>query len=169
MNSSRLNGPQRGVLAVCGACCCLIAGCDEQPAHYQAALRVAVRGEVTLNGVPLSQGRIQFECREGAELVLATASVIEGRFDLPATIGPLAGRNLVRIESEEIEDVEAVALAQSGKRLKIERFDIPARYNRETELSSHFRIGIENVVQYQLTTKPKDKGSSLQAGGELPI
>lgn len=59
--------------------------------YAPAAPRVAVAGEVTLNGNPVRWGSVTFHPAAGAALPVVTARVMGGKFSLPAEMGPVVG------------------------------------------------------------------------------
>jgi acetyl esterase/lipase len=60
-------------------------------AYYTpAAVRVAVAGEITLDGSPVRWGSLTFR-PEGDQLPIVTARVMAGRFNLPKEQGPAVG------------------------------------------------------------------------------
>ncbi|MDR0521454.1 MAG: hypothetical protein LBH00_06335 [Planctomycetaceae bacterium] len=65
--------------------------------------RVAVQGEVTLDGKPLAEGNIEFASLPGISPAAATGAVIKnGTFSIPAEFGLIPGQEyLVRFTAQE--------------------------------------------------------------------
>lgn len=122
----------RARLVVCLLVILCIGGCS-RPSGPQ---RVAVQGLIDLDGEPLKAGRISFEPVEGTSGPSAVATVTDGAYQLNERIGPIVGKNKVRIESLPdpgfaIDDEAAYAQADEQKKGRpvLPREVIPPEYN----------------------------------------
>ena len=129
---------------------CLIittTGCDSAPKID----RGAIKGEVLLDGEPISQGRIVFEPAGGNKGPSAGSSITNGKFEISEEKGAVLGKNVVRIN----------ATKSSGKKVKSSMSDemidelveaVPEKYNKNTTLEKEISSG-ENEFKFELTTK----------------
>jgi hypothetical protein len=117
--------------------------------------RVAVTGNVTLDGNPLSQARILFISNAGGGTVKATALVEDGKFAMDATHGPLAGTARVEIHPELIELDQLEAERQDNPRQRVDPrpLTIPSRYNSATELAAVVSHSEENQFTFELSSR----------------
>jgi len=92
----------------------------------------AVKGEVTLDGQPLAQGRILFEPAPGNTGPVAGASIINGRYDIPADKGVAAGKQIVRINANKKTGKQVPGM--SGEPIDELVEAIPPQYNAQSTL-----------------------------------
>jgi hypothetical protein len=104
----------------------LAAGCGGTP-------RRPLAGTVTLDGVPLATGLIQFEPAEGDGLT-SGAVITAGRYEIPGGRGLPPGRYRVRISAAEESRVAPATAAPGEIFLPPGKDLIPARYNAASEL-----------------------------------
>lgn len=111
--------------------------------------RVPVAGEVTLDGMPLDKGTIEFHPTSGSGF---TGGVIsDGKFEIPAEKGALPGEYVVKIYATgellepEVDPDEPPGPEAEDRPLPSER--IPARYNAESELTA--TVGEEGATDLQ--------------------
>jgi hypothetical protein len=146
--------PFRGFVATLFAT--LVPGCGSGPTDFDADLRRAVTGEVTLDGQPLSHARILFEPRASAGVnTQASADVVDGRFSIPIQRGPAAGEYCVLFDAVILDDVEAVRQAQGGARPKLEHVDIPRRYSAPPGVPVFVSLDGPNSLRLELVSKPR--------------
>ncbi|MBL9153781.1 MAG: alpha/beta hydrolase [Verrucomicrobiales bacterium] len=74
--------------------------------YAPAPQRVAVAGEVTLNGNPVRWGSVTFHPAAGVTLPVVTARVMAGKFSLPADQGPVVGGNRLTFSASTWETTQ---------------------------------------------------------------
>jgi hypothetical protein len=117
---------------------CVLLGCGSPP----GPTRVAVEGEVLLDGSPLEEGMIRFIPAKGVDGPAATAKVIHGQFSLTRREGPVVGRHRVEIEATgyqdfTIDDEEAFAAAFArNPRSPLGQNPVPTGYNERSTLTA---------------------------------
>lgn len=112
-------------------------GCGSADADDPRGLRVAVQGEVTLDGKPLSRARITFVPLDGQATVKAVGVIQDGHYEIAAEHGPLVGRMRVEIQPEALELEEFEQQRKQNPRLRDNSaVEIPIRYNTRSELQA---------------------------------
>jgi len=101
---------------------------------------VAVSGTVTLNGVPLDQGTVLIKWPGSA----AGGEIANGKFAIPADLGPVPGKHRVEISSLEggskvTSTDPAKAMEEANGPPPVER--IPANYNIQSTLTAEVKAG----------------------------
>lgn len=109
----------------------LCAGCADEPP------RIAVYGQVTLDGRPVKEGTISFRSRDGS--VVSTGTIKDGEFQIPPERGPLEGEN--RIEIYGVQQ----ASGEEPRR-------VPVGYNAQSNLVTDLQPNL-NVLRLNLTTR----------------
>ncbi|WP_145353429.1 hypothetical protein [Roseimaritima multifibrata] len=109
-------------------------------------------GTVSLDGVPLDRGTIEFHPVTAGTITGGT--IREGKFDIPAAQGAMPGSYEVRIYSTDLEgtavpDPEAPPGPESARPAKPEL--IAKRYNVESELEIEVEDGGNTELDFQLT------------------
>ena len=134
----------------------LLVGCGGQP----AIPRAAVTGTVTVDGTPLPKGKIVFTPAEGNASLIATAQVVEGRFETPEAFGPIPGMQRVEIISTDdggyAPDDEAAMerwVAEGRKPIKVVR--IPPQYQKDGTLKAEVRMDGPNEFEFELVSNEK--------------
>jgi len=155
----RRNGCSVGLLALISlvAVGCNDGGTDDLP-------REPISGTVSYDGKPLANGTIQFQPASQAEGMAAGGMVINGRFDVPRSEGPVPGKYKVQIDSiDETISVPAPDPPPSPdgdafpgelkilapKKMMKKRL-IPPRYNSQTELVGEVKAGGPNTYKFDL-------------------
>lgn len=114
--------------------------------------RLSVDGTVTFDGQPLKDGSIVFNPLAETKSPTAGAEIVDGRFAIQRSGGPLAGRFRVEI----------TAAGPTGRKVPNLRGDgmvdeytqcLPARYNRETELQAEVTAAGPNHFEFALRSK----------------
>lgn len=106
----------------------LFAGCGDDK-------RMKVGGEVTVDGVPVEYGFINFKPINGTAGPTAGSNITEGKYDVPSAKGPFAGEFRVEIvaiktvNKRSVDMVTGERLAQSSQRF------LPKKYNEQSELT----------------------------------
>jgi hypothetical protein len=113
--------------------------------------RAAVSGKVTLDGLPVEQGRITFIPSEGNQGATAGAVILNGAYHVPASNGVVIGTNRVEIHATR-KTSKQFPSAYTGKPLDERAEVVPARYNEKSELVRDIRPG-KNVLDFDLESK----------------
>lgn len=103
----------------------------------------SVEGTVTLDGVPLAQGTINFGPKAGASGTATGAEIKDGKYSTRASEGEMS----VTIRSQKEETF------QDPERGEITNLTetIPSRYNQQSELKAMIGPG-KNTVNFDLTS-----------------
>jgi hypothetical protein len=160
IDSVRLRTPasvfvRRGVLVVL-AVLPLAVGCG---GRASGPLRVAARGEVRVDDVPLKAGVIRFVPQAKGPVALTT--IKDGRFALSAADGPALGKNSIEIVAvpmanplEGATDIRKAwtdyAKAKQGPPVETA---VPAKYNQRTTLSVEVSAKGPNTFDFQLASQ----------------
>ncbi len=131
--------------------CC--AGCGGR--GPEAGPRVAVQGNVTLDGQPVSQARIIFVNNNADVIVKATAIIEDGFYEIGGDHGPVVGENTVHIRPEQIDLAEFESKRGDDKTAvpKVHVVDIPTIYQRGKRLKAEVHEEGDNQFDYELVTK----------------
>ena len=136
-----------GVLASLAACLLAgVSGCGGDTID-----RVAVSGEVTLDGQPLDDASITLvPIGPGPS---AGAEISKGSFTIERSVGPSPGKYRVEIRAyrgtgEQIPDDDA-----PGQMIEATEQIIPGRYNRDTELEVEVTARGDNHFQFALESE----------------
>ena len=136
-----------GVLISLAACLlAVVSGCGGD-----AIDRLAVSGEVTLDGQPLDDASITLvPVGQGPS---AGAEISEGSFAIERSVGPSPGKYRVEIRAyrgtgEQIPDDDA-----PGEMTEQTEQIIPRRYNRDTELEVEVTVDGDNHFQFALESE----------------
>lgn len=121
-----------------------LAGCGGTP-------RGEVAGQVTLDDQPIDGGEIRFLPNVGLP---ARASIVNGRYAIPAATGPSVGE--VRVEVRWVRKtgkrVPAMAPAPAGATIEETAEAVPERFNRNSELTTNIQAGT-NTANFALSTR----------------
>ena len=136
----------------------LFSGCGRS----EESVRAAASGLVNYDGRPLKNGTIRFIPATPGEPEKST-EIVGGRFQLSAEMGPVVGANRVEIDANgpgAFDDEELMAeLEASGAnkgpvcRKKFDVPTIPAKYNRQTELTATVVEGKQNTFEFDLRSR----------------
>jgi hypothetical protein len=140
----------------------IISGCNTNNPQR----RVAIRGEVTLDGKPLEHGEILFSSLPGSTPVVSTGSPIKnGTFSLPAKQGLIPDQTY-SVQFQSIEKIQSM-LKESKEPKKIKspheivslfktktRNLIPKKYGIQSKETVTATKKSPNVFQFELTSEP---------------
>lgn len=134
-------------------CTVFLAGCgssDESTPRYK------VSGSVDLDGKPLNHARIVFVPQGQEQSVVATGSVIDGKFSLSGEYGPSMGSAKVEIypETMDMDEYHAAMLKSPKKKVNPNLVTIPLKYNSQSELKVVVDEDVtKNNFDFHLTSK----------------
>lgn len=116
--------------------------------------REAVSGAVTVDGLPLESGAIQFfPASKGGGIAVSGGSPVEGgEFSIDRESGLVPGRYKVAINAAEPENLGRRAKGHARKGAPIKDM-IPAKYNSKTELEVEIEKGGSNRLKLELHSK----------------
>lgn len=145
-------------LLVLGSVLALV-GCGHR--SNESFTRVAVEGIVDLDGQPLEDGWIRFVPQAGTAGPKTTLRIEQGRFAATARTGPSEGTHrveIVRADHPDFahDDEAVIAQLAAQPRRRIALPELPARYNRRSELSVTVEKATANPSQevvFSLQTK----------------
>ena len=120
------------------------------------SVRVAVRGDVTLDGKPLEAGAIVFHCGEGENKLTSFAFIEQGKYEIPAKEGPLVGVARIEFQPKPIDrsDFET-ALDEAmtkRKRVNVAVVSIPAKYGPKSKEAVTITEDGEHKFDFALTS-----------------
>lgn len=73
--------------------------------------RVAISGSVTVGGEPVPNGVVRFKPAEGTEGPMANTMITDGRYDIPAEQGPVAGNYTAQVQAYQDPNAASAAPA----------------------------------------------------------
>jgi len=138
----RLALPASRPPACCTLLCAILVGCGSGD-------RVAVRGEVTVDGTPLESGSIFFTPIDGPKELQAGGAIRDGEYEIPGHRGPPVGKMRVEIWPgtqlpDDQRDLQATSPAAP----------IPPRYNAQSTLEAITKANQDNVFNFPLKSDP---------------
>ena len=113
--------------------------------------RQAVRGDVTLDGKPVSGVVVVFR-PAGAEQIGAAVETLDGGFALDSTQGPSAGKHYVTVAIVEPELEEFEVRRRAGKR-PFSTLKIHPRYTKPGALEVEVECAEENIFKFELKSR----------------
>lgn len=128
----------------------LLAGCLLLLVGCGGDRRQPLEGTVTLDGKPLDEGAISFVPLPGATGPTAGANIAAGRFSIAADQGTFPGTFRVEITAKRKTGRQVLSDTAGGMVDQYEQF-LPARYNRESQLTANVKEGA-NRVEFRLTS-----------------
>ncbi len=119
--------------------------------------RAAVKGKITIDGVPLPEGTIDFIPVDKTTGNTAGARVANGDYAIRAEQGLFPGEYQVQVRAErptskKVWDGMGEDRAPASKKTMVEQLEsyLPARYNDRTELHAKIEAGKVNVCDFDL-------------------
>jgi len=113
--------------------------------------RSSVTGEVTFDGAPLESGVVTLIPTEGTNSPSAGAEIVKGRYTIPDSGGPHAGKFRVEITASRKTGEKRNEGGMVGTIEVTEQF-IPEKYNKASELKLEVKSGT-NTQNFALTSK----------------
>jgi hypothetical protein len=111
--------------------------------------RLAVSGNVSLDGAPLDSGSIRFSSVGGEKLVSSGAVIKEGAYHVPQEKGLLAGTYHVEITSP---DTKAPPIKDTASGMLAAPERIPASYNVDSKRSIEVTSDGDNAFDFNIST-----------------
>jgi hypothetical protein len=125
-------------------------GCGGSP-------RAAVVGKVTIDGVALPEGSIDFVPLNPRAAQTAGARISQGEYEIAAEQGLLPGNYLVQIRAvrptgKKVWDGMGDERAPASQKNMVDQIEsyLPVRYNDRTELRAKIESGMVNRCDYAL-------------------
>jgi hypothetical protein len=128
-------------------------GCSGAPEGTPEIPRVAVSGEVTLDGKPLPGGKIEFVPLGSQSAETAVADIEDGRYSIIRAVGPSPGKHKVKISSRKSVKI-AEGQEPGGGPNKKEPEKIPKKYNAQTTLEVDIPAGGSVDLKFDMQSKP---------------
>jgi hypothetical protein len=126
-----------------------IGGCGaDGSAPVDPYQRVAASGTVTLDGVPLSEGMIQFEPAASTKGPAASGEIHQGKFAIEKSQGPVAGKYKVRISGRPPAKIDVQE--QPGGTPKVTPDPVPSKYNTKSTLETDVPADGSSTLDFPL-------------------
>lgn len=135
------------LLTILAICC----GCG----RGNGPIRVAVAGDVAVDGTPIAEGSILFIPAPGTKGPVAGASITGGRYSIAAAKGPCVGPYRVEIHGSQKTGRRVKVAGPQGPASSIvdEIIEIvPAKYNTQSTLVADLKAG-KNRLDFAIATK----------------
>ena len=116
--------------------------------------RGAVSGEVTLDGEPVPEGAITFFAAGENEGPASGGPILDGRFDIARSQGPVVGTNRVEITAprktgKKVRSPDPIA---AGGMMDEWKESVPTRYNTRSTLEEQIQAG-KNKIDFALQSQ----------------
>ena len=115
--------------------------------------RMAIEGEVTLDGTPLDQGSIRFEPQDSSIGTSSAAMLSQGSYKIPVAQGLAPGAYRVFVTAAAASDEGRSADDIMNNPQPTGKEMIPAKYNRKSELTAEVKADGPNRFDFALETK----------------
>lgn len=126
-----------------------IGGCGgDTSAPADPYTRVAIAGNVTLNGTPLSEGMIQLDPATGTNGPTVSGEIHDGKYAIEKPLGPVAGKYLVRISGRPL--VKVTETVQPGGTPKVVPDPVPSKYNTKSTLETDIPAEGSSALDFAL-------------------
>lgn len=116
-----------------------------------APTRASVRGLVTWENQPITEGSITFVPVGDTKGSPAMARIVDGQYSLNSTSGPPVGTHRVEILGNKQVGMMPAVPPATGEIPKVEQF-IPPKYNKSSTLEREIVAGA-NKFDFELTAK----------------
>jgi len=113
--------------------------------------RGAVRGSVTLDGMPLDDATITFAPEAAGQDKAAWTMTKQGKYSIPAVTGPAVGPSRVEIRASRKTGKQLADTGPFGAADEMREI-VPPRYNSQSELNANIKSG-DNIVDFDLKSK----------------
>jgi hypothetical protein len=123
-------------------------GCSSAPA---AQKRGKIEGKVTVNGQPVSAGRIRFMAIDPNGTNVA-AEIKDGQFTVPAEQGPTKGKYRVEFNVPSATKRRIPDDDNPGKFIEEAPETLPRRYNYDSTITADYDPDNSQPLNFQLTT-----------------
>jgi len=123
-----------------------VAGCSTE--------KVAVEGNVTFKGEPVTEGAISFEAPDGSTPTFG-GRIDNGTYRIPDLPAQAAGTRLVRITASRKTGRKLPAGPPFPPSVMIDEIEpVPARYNQKSTTTVELRRGVPNQFNFTLEADP---------------
>src|SRR5437773_10904132 len=126
----------------------LAAGCSSGPATPQ---RGKIEGKVTVNGKPVSAGKIRFMAIDPNGTNVA-ADIKDGEFSVPAEQGPTKGKYRVEFSVPSATKRRIPDDDNPGKFIEEAPETLPRRYNFDSTITADYDPANSQPLNFPLTT-----------------
>ena len=117
--------------------------------------RLAVSGNVSLNGAPLDNGTIRFTSIGSEKLVSSGTMIQDGAYYIPQEKGLLAGTYHVELSSPDKSAPPVMARARpGGPGIPVAPDRIPAEYNLDSKQSIEVTPDGDNQFDFSIDSNP---------------
>jgi hypothetical protein len=118
--------------------------------------RLPVLGTITLNGVPLDGGSIQFTSVGAERMVASGAMVNAGSFHIPQENGLMPGKYHVEISAPDV-NAAPIMIRQTpgGPGIPIQPDRVPPEYNVESKQTVDVTADGDNRFEFNIVTTAK--------------
>jgi hypothetical protein len=122
----------------------LMAGCGGNTTPVDTLPRQPVSGSVTLDGKPLSEGKIQFDPADEGKgpTAVAVGDIKDGKFTIEKAQGPVPGKYKVSISSRPSTHIGSGDMPGTAPKQEPEK--IPPKFNTQTTLTKEITTGANN-------------------------
>ena len=114
--------------------------------------REAIQGTVTFDGQPLAAGQISFLPEPGTKGPTAGAAIKDGAFTIASHDGTFAGKFRVEITATRPSNRKAMN-HETGQMVNVPQQYIPAKYNKQSQLTADVKSGEANQFKFELTSR----------------
>ena len=128
--------------------CCTLLGCD---AAGRGPERASIHGIVTVDGVPVEEGMLQFRPTQGNTGPVTGAVVTDGEYSTPKKKGPVLGLHQVAIRgSRKTGKMIETRFGPAEEREPV----VPKEYAEESTLVRDVKAG-DNEFNFELSSTPE--------------
>jgi hypothetical protein len=128
-------------------------GCSGDSGAGDDIPRVAISGEVTLDGNPLPEGKIEFAPIGAGAADIAVGDIEDGHFSIIRSVGPSPGKYKVKISSRKSRKI-AAGEEPGGGPDKREPEKVPKKYNAQSKLEVDIPASGSATLKFPLENKP---------------
>lgn len=128
------------LVIILGSCACLV-GCNSEPK------RSPIKGSVKWKGEPVVSGTINFRSEDGKHV--ATGTIKDGKYEIPAISGLPAGKYAVAISYPDPKIPAPRPDEPPGESRPIREL-LPSKYTDGTELKADIKSSANDDVSFDL-------------------
>lgn len=130
-----------------------LVGCGggDDPNAYEGPKRATVKGKVTFDGAPVTDGIIAFLGIGGDKLHKTGGPIVNGEYSIAEAKGPNQGVYRVEIRWPKATGKKSKD-PDSGEEIDVKSDVIPTKYNEASELTKEVVLG-SNTFDFELSSK----------------